>query len=283
MKIGVSSYSFSQLITAEKLDAVSVLHKAAEMGFDAIEYTDFNLGLGQDSALVDTIVRDAKEKGIELSAYVVGGNLLQSTQAEQNAEVERLKGQIDVANRLGVKLFRYDVTYAQLPMYMSFDMALEKVADAMRELASYGQSLGIVTMIENHGMTFQDSDRIERVYSRVNHPNFRLLVDMGNFMCADEDTTLAVSRLRNLAAHVHAKDFEKIDYYSNLSKEDCFQTRAQNYLRGTAVGEGDVKAAQCVDILKAAGYDGYIDIEYEGPEDCIAALSRGLEFLKKIV
>ena len=60
-------------------------------------------------------------------------------------------------------------------------------------------------------------------------------------------------------------------------------TRGANYLRGTAVGDGDVGSAQCIQILKNAGYDGYLDIEYEGPEDCIEALKKGLDFLRKSI
>ena len=37
MKIGVSNYSFMQYIRDGKLDNLSVIAKAAEMGFEAIE------------------------------------------------------------------------------------------------------------------------------------------------------------------------------------------------------------------------------------------------------
>ena len=38
MKIGVSSYSYNQYIKAGKLDNISVIKKAVDMGFEAIEY-----------------------------------------------------------------------------------------------------------------------------------------------------------------------------------------------------------------------------------------------------
>ena len=40
MKIGVSSYSFSQYLRSGKLDLISVIKQAADMGFEGIEYTD---------------------------------------------------------------------------------------------------------------------------------------------------------------------------------------------------------------------------------------------------
>lgn len=281
MKIGVSSYSYSQYLKAGKLDFLSVLQKAADMGFEAIEYT----GLPEDTdlgrkTLADQIKAEASRLGLDLSAYVVGGNLLCETWEEQQAEVSRLKGELDIAAILGVKLFRHDVV-RRLPAGRSFESVLEAVVPAMREIADYGQRLGIMTMIENHGYAFQDYDRVEKIYHAVNHENFGLLLDIGNFLCADQDNVFCVSRLAHLAKHVHLKDFVIIDYYSDESKENCFRTRACNWLRGTAVGYGAAKTAQCLDILKAAGYDGYIDIEFEGPEDCVDELERGLAFCRQ--
>ena len=40
MKIGVSSYSFQQLIDSGEETQLSIMKKAAEMGFDGIEFTD---------------------------------------------------------------------------------------------------------------------------------------------------------------------------------------------------------------------------------------------------
>lgn len=281
MKIGVSSYSFSQYLSNGKLDLFGAIKKAAEMGFEAIEFTGFDKDTFEEKKeLAKDVVKVAKDSGIEISAYVCGGNLLCNTKEEQDKEVERLKSEIDIANELGVKLFRYDVLF-KLPSMLSFDMALEKVVGAMKELADYGEKYGIMTMIENHGYTFQDYDRVEKVYNAVGHENFSLLVDIGNFMCADQEPYICVSRIANLASHVHMKDFIKKDFYSGDSKEHCFMTRGANYLRGTAVGYGDAGSAQCLQILKNAGYDGYVDIEFEGPEDCIEELQRGLDFLKK--
>lgn len=282
MKIGVSSYSYSQYISKGKLDNLSVIAKAAEMGFEAIEYTMLRGDdAGSRKALAEQIKAEAARCGIELSAYVVGSTMLWDTAEEQQAEVERLKGELDIAAILGVKLFRYDIL-GKLPPHRSFESIVENFAPAMRQVADYGQALGIKTMIENHGQAFQDYDRIEKIYHAVNHENFGLLLDLGNFLCADQDNVFCVSRLAHLAFHVHLKDFVKIDFYSDASRENAFGTRAGNFLRGTAVGYGDAKTAQCLKILKNAGYDGYVDIEFEGPEDCVEELAKGLAFYRSL-
>lgn len=57
------------------------------------------------------------------------------------------------------------------------------------------------------GFFAQDSDRIEKLVTGVANPNFGLLVDIGNFACADDPSDKAVGRVAKYAKHVHAKDF----------------------------------------------------------------------------
>lgn len=280
MKIGVSSYSFSQYMRAGKMTQLSAIAKAKEMGFDDIEFTDLTPPEGTSQMEYAKELREeAANCGIEISAYVIGANLAQT---DVDKEVERLKGCLDIAKELGVKLVRHDIMYTY-EHYRSFDQALPVIARAIREVTEYAASLGIKTMTENHGYIAQDSERIERLIREVNHPNFGTLVDMGNFACADEESAAAVSRVANLAFLVHAKDFIKIPFAEYKGEENCFQTRGCNWLKGVAVGDGDIPVAQCIAILKRAGYDGYVDLEYEGAEDCIEGITKGLKYLRSLI
>ena len=111
------------------------------------------------------------------------------------------------------------------------------------------------------------------------HDNYGLLVDVGNFVCADEDNVTAVSRVAPYAVHVHAKDM----YKSTEPKPGYGRTRGANYFAGAAVGEGDCNVGKCIQIIKNTGYDGYYSIEFEGAEDCYAAIARGYENLKRFL
>lgn len=279
MKIGVSSYSFSQYIRAGKMTQKDTVKKAKELGFDCIEFIDMAPPEGTTQEEYAKEIREEADKcGIEISAYVVSANLAKKDAAE---EIEKLKKDLDIAKILGAKLLRHDVMFSY-EEFRSFDEALPTIAANVRKVTEYAEALGIKTMTENHGLIFQDVDRVERLIAAVNHPNYGLLADMGNFMCADQNPVMAISRLANLVFMVHAKDFKKIDFYDYNGEEDCFQTRGCNYLQGVSVGEGDVSAKQCVAILKKAGFDGILDIEYEGSADCIEGISAGLKFLRAV-
>ena len=283
MKISVSSYSFHQYIKAGKLTQFECVAKAKEMGFDAIEFTDITGdSLDEQKAMAKKIKEEADRVGIDINAYTIGANLYHESEEDCAKEVERLKGQLDVAKILGAKVMRHDVCYTlgKTGNSRSFDLMLPTIADNARKVTEYGATLGIRTCTENHGFIAQDSDRVEKLFNTVNHDNYGLLVDIGNFLCVDEDPIHAVSRVAPYAVHAHVKDFI---YFDEAVEGRTIMTRGANYIAGTVIGEGAVPVRQCLKILKRANYDGYVSVEYEGKEDCIAGIERGLANLKRFI
>lgn len=284
MKISVSSYSFSQYIRQGKMNQRDCVAKAKEMGFDAIEFTEIDgtPEFAQQLENAEKIRKEADRVGIPICAYAVSACLYQETKETSDAQVEQLKHQLEIAKVLGAKVMRHDVCYqlGKTGNSRSFDLMLPTIAENARRVTEYAKTLGIQTCTENHGMIAQDSDRVERLFNAVNHDNYGLLVDMGNFVCADENPVTAVSRVAPYAIHAHAKDM-----ILSMAKEGdaSFLTRGGRYCRGCVIGEGDVPVQQCLRILKAAGYDGYVSIEYEGEEDCIAGIGRGLQNLRRFL
>ena len=106
---------------------------------------------------------------------------------------------------------------------------------------------------------------------------------MGNFLCVDEDPAKAVGKLMNVAFHVHAKDFHVKSGINPFPGTGWFESRGGNYLRGAIIGHGDVPVHQIIKIIKKAGYNGTVSIEFEGMEDPLQGISLGLENLKKYI
>ena len=286
MKISVSSYSFQQYIKAGKLTQLTAIAAAKEIGLEAIEFIDIQPPEGKTQAEYAVMLREEAERlGMTINAYTIGANLFRDTPEQESAEIERLKGQVDIAALLGAKVMRHDVVYTlqKTGAGRSFDAMLPTLAKNARAITEYAATKGIRTCTENHGYIAQDSDRVERLVNAVAHDNFGLLVDMGNFACADEDSAIAVSRVAPYAFHAHAKDFVKRSFAQGPIPGGCFQSRGCNYLRGVAVGMGDIPVKQCIAILKRAGYEGYLSIEYEGYEDCIEGITTGFKNLSKFL
>ena len=282
MKISVSSYSFQQYISAGKLDHFDVIQKARDMGFEAIEFIDLPAASYEEQvAYAHKLRAEADRLGMVINAYTIGACLYQPTPEASAAEVERVCGQVDIAAILGCSVLRHDVCYGtgRTGNSRSFGLMLPTIAENARAITEYAETKGIRTCTENHGYIAQDSYRVEQLFNAVAHDNYGLLVDVGNFVCADEDNCTAVSRVAPYAVHVHAKDM----YKSSVPLPGYGMTRGCNYFKGAIVGEGDCNVEKCLQILKRVGYDGYCSIEFEGSEDCIEGIARGFENLKAML
>lgn len=286
MKIGVSSYSFSRLVKSGVMSQLDVIDKTVEMGFDVIEFSTLDLPDGQTPlSFAPKIKERCDSLGIEIANYTIGADFLNASGGWQG-EVERLKDEVRVAQIFGAPGMRHDATSGFSKEHQgpkSFDDALDTLANGCRAVTEFAAELGIKTMVENHGFFCQDSSRVEKLASRVNHPNFGILADMGNFLCADENPTTALGRIMPCAFHVHAKDFHTKPGTEADPGTGWFQSRGGNYLRGSIIGHGDVPILQCLRIMKSAGYDGVLSIEFEGLEDPIEGISIGLENLRRYV
>jgi len=287
MKIGVSSYSFSRLVRAGEMEQKAVIAKTKEVGFDVIEFSAISVPEGK--ALPDyarELREEADRVGIDIVNYTIGADFLKGSNGDLQAEIERVKTEVDVAEILGVPGMRHDATSGWPADHLgpkSFEAALPRVAEGCRGVTEYAAEKGIKTMVENHGRFCQESVRVEQLVTATDHPNFGVLIDMGNFVCADDDPPIAVGRLMPYAFHCHAKDFH-IKPGSDLNPgQGWFESRGGNYLRGAIIGHGNVPVLHCLKIMKRDGFSGVLSIEYEGIEDVITGIQLGHDNLRKMV
>lgn len=279
MKIGVSSYSFSKYKQQTGCDVFAICDKAKELGFEGIEFVELST-FGEN---VDEVAEAAKVRahcenlGLSILAFCVGANFLAD---DIDAEMQRLRHCVDVTAALGAPLMRHDVVYAlrKEPLY-NYRLAIEEIAPRIREITQYAKSRGVRTCTENHGYIFQAPERVEALLLAVNDPNYGWLCDIGNFLCADCDPVQSVAIAAPYAFHAHVKDFLKKPYGGQMPS-GFFPTVGNQYLRGTVIGHGVVPVENCISVLKKAGYDAWISVEFEGMEDTITALQSGLTYLQ---
>jgi sugar phosphate isomerase/epimerase len=285
MQLGVSSYSFSRLVSAGAMTQLQVIAKAKEMGFDFIEFSAFQLPAGETPLSFAPKARaEADRVGLPIVNYAIGADFINGSNGDWRAEVERLKDEVRAAKIMGCTVMRHDATRgypAEHKGARGFDDALPTLIKGCRGVTEFAADLGVKTTIENHGFFCQDSERVEKLMNGVNHPNFGWLIDMGNFLCADEDPQQAVGRAAPYAFHVHAKDFHvKAGSLPNPGT-GWFRSRGDNYLRGAIIGHGEAPVLPCLRILKKAGYNGTLSVEFEGMEDPLKGVAIGLENLRR--
>ncbi len=287
MKFSVSAYSYDKYLRTGEKSLFDCIDIAKETGFDGIEFIDLNPPENMTKAEYASALKEkCCNAGLEIVSYTIAADFIYGCGGNIDDETERLKKEVDIAQILGVKKMRHDATRGYDCCdrgFKGFDDALPLIIKGCRAVTEYAATKGIKTMVENHGTFSQESLRVEKIVNGVKNSNFGLLVDIGNFMCADENPVEAVGRLAPYAFHVHAKDFHKKSGNGPFFCDGFFKTRGGTYLRGAVIGHGDVPVYQCLSTVIAAGYDDYITVEFEGIEDPVTGTSYGLNTLKRMV
>ncbi len=283
IKLGLSSYSLAQAIRKGEMDIPGAARFVAENGGSHLEISPGMPTLTGNDELIGRIISTVNEVGIEISSYTVGANFIKPTVEEYRAEVERIKGEVETGARLGVTRMRHDAGSRPIPetSYEQFEKDLPAVVDACGEIADVAAKYGIVTSIENHGFHFQASERVQRLILAVGRDNFRTTLDVGNFLCVDEDPEIGTLNNIRFASHVHFKDFHI--HRDPPVKDGYIKTAHGRYIRGAVTGDGDVKLDAIVKIIKASGYKGFLSIEYEGWDECRSACTRALKNVQALL
>jgi sugar phosphate isomerase/epimerase len=281
MKIGVSTYSLSQAIQSGEMSVVEAIAYIAEIGGEHVEIVPIGFNLRANPELIPAIRQKAEDIGIEISNYAIGAEFSSLDEEAYENEVTRVMKEVDIAVLLGVKLMRHDVASVADISNGNFVMLLPRLAEACRRVADYAATFGITTSIENHGYFLQASDRVQALIHATDRANFRTTLDIGNFMCADENSVVAVKKNIAYASMVHIKDF----YLRSCEQdpgEGWFPTAHGNHLRGAIIGNGDIDMRSVLKVVKQSGYDGFLSVEFEGMEECKLGTRIGLNNLKQL-
>ena len=230
--------------------------KAQEYGFSGIEYVNQiyrkqieELGL---NAVLDTLKKKSAEHGVENVLIMIDGegDLASPNEEDRNQAVENHKKWVDAAAFLGCHSIRVNVFGTNEPEEWS-----KAAEDGLRKLADYAATKNINVLVENHGWLSSDPPKLLSVINAVGRENVGTLPDFGNFCikrgngerwgeCLEEyeDIYKGVEMLMTKAKGVSGKSYD--------FDEDGYETKL-DYPR-------------LLQIVKDAGYTGYIDVEYEG-------------------
>lgn len=281
MKLGVSSYSLYQAMKQGSMSILDVIEWVAEIGGEHIEIVPIGFDLVNNPELILAIREKTAAVGIDISNYAIGANFIVDNKEAYDTEILRVKHEVDIAHQLGVHLMRHDVATRSDTSIVQFNRDFETIVQACRTIADYANRFDITTSLENHGYYVQISDRVISLVDAVDRSNFRTTLDVGNFVCVDENPLTAVQKVISYASMVHIKDF----YIRNANLnpgQGWFKSSGGNYLRGAIAGQGDLPLWDILRVVKSSGYDGYLSIEFEGMEESRLGTRVALENVRRI-
>lgn len=295
MKLGISIYSISRKIMSGEISPEKGVEWLAETGAEIIEIVPFGIDIVDNKNLANKLKKTAAENGSKITNYSLNANFLMISRDEYNTESERVKRHIDAAAKLEIEKIRIDSSsYRRKPennTIENFMSDLPIITETYSMLCDYAKQYGITVLLENHGFHINGSDRIGIILNQMKKlkiENFSHQLDTGNFLCVDENPEIAIKRLINKTAAIHMKDFYiRDDEYDpgDATQFDCsgtwFRSQHGAYLRGSILGQGDMRINRIAQIIKQSEFNGDIYLEYEGMEDCYYGTKIGFENIKK--
>jgi len=276
MKLGLSMWSYAAPVRRGELDIPGFIREARRVGVDGVELLDF---FWQDRDTEMPAVEAAlAETRLPVGVYSVANNFVHSDPAERAVNVEKITNGVDNAVHFGAKTVR--VFGGDIVPGISYEEGLLWIIDGLKEAAAYAYQKNIILALENHGKLAGRSDQVETILNAVASPALKANPDTGNFLLVHQASHLAVASLATRAAMCHFKDFHVVP--DNFTGFAYVGTEGLKFA-GTAIGEGDVDLPDCINSLRQAGFDGWLNIEYEGEENPSVAVARSVEYTRRLL
>ena len=238
-KISLAQWSLHRTIRSGKLDNLDFAKVTKErFGIDAIEYVNqFFKDKAKDQKYLQQMKQRAADLGVKSLLIMVDGEgqLGNPDEKKRTQAVENHYRWVEAAKFLGCHAIRVNAASGG-----TYDEQMKRAADGLRRVSQFAAPHGLSVIVENHGGLSSNGKWLAATIKQVNQKNCGTLPDFGNFR--GYDRYLGVEETMPFAKAVSAKshDFDK---------------------QGNETHTDYVKMMK---IVLAAGYHGYVGIEYEG-------------------
>lgn len=257
MEIAVAAWSLNRRFRAEQdplplLDFPKLVKD--RFGVSAVELYGHFFASREPSYLaqVKQATADAGSRVVHIS--VDGhGDLGSADEAERKEAVQKHLPWFAIAKAVGSPSFRAN-TGGKAGVN---EDTIAACIRSFKDLAAEGERRGVSVLIENHGGISGDPDLIVRIIREVGSPRIGTCPDFGN--TPDENRYEFLEAIMPYAKILHAK-FREFDENGEDTKVD---------------------AKRCLDIARAAWFDGFCSIEFEGKEDQMDGVAKSVALLRK--
>ena len=271
--IALSTYSLWRFRNDELRDMDRCIDLADEFGFDGIEFLLYQVGQNELLSRSRRMAykRRAQRLGLPLMGLSTHQGFVTPDREKRRFNIDRTIAQIEVAYDLGIPVMRVNTgtwgtskDFDDLMANRGIESPLEGYTDedaypwvieAFEACLPAAEKCGVVLGLENHWGLGLTPEGIMRIVDAIDSPWLQVTTDTGNFL---EDP---YERLTKLAPHT-------------------VLVQAKTYFGGGQWYTLDLDYGRIGRILDAAGYRGWISLEFEGMEDWKTAIPKSLELLR---
>jgi sugar phosphate isomerase/epimerase len=228
---------------ADGLDFPSITRN--EFGIAAVEYVNtFFYDKAGDTGYLTELKNRCEGEGVTSLLIMVDaeGNLGAPEEENRKKAISNHYKWVEAAKFLGCHSIRVNARSSG-----TWEEQMKLAADGLHSLCEFADPHGINVIVENHGGLSSNGEWLSGVMKMADHPRCGTLPDFGNFRIAEGeeyDRYKGVEELMPWARGVSAKSHE--------FDENGLEVRTDYH--------------KMLQIVKDAGYTGYIGIEYEGSD-----------------
>lgn len=253
-KISLAQWSLNRTLFAEKMNSLDFPRVARETyGVDAVEYVNqFFKDKAKNQAYLQDLKQRCADHGVRSLLIMIDGegDLGDTHKKARKKAVENHYKWVDAAHFLGCHSIRVNA-FGQ-------GNAAEVGAAAtagLRRLGTYAAQAGLNVIVENHGGHSSNGQWLAQVIQNTQMANVGTLPDFGNF-CVRRDS----------GQEWGGQCLEQYDPYQGVSEMMPFAkgVSAKSHRFDANGIETSIDYVRMLRIVKAAQYQGYIGIEYEG-------------------
>ncbi|MEM2921953.1 MAG: sugar phosphate isomerase/epimerase family protein [Candidatus Bathyarchaeia archaeon] len=235
IKIGCAAYSYRIYFESGTMGYEEFIEEAHNIGLDGVELTLYWLP-SEETDYLRNLRRLALFHGLPISCAGISTDFCNPNPLERSRMIMEVKKGLKIAKELGAPVLR--IFGGNLPEGFTEVKAMGWTIGALKECVNYAKEVGVVIAIENHGGITARADSLISLVREVDSPWLAVNLDLGNYR---ESTYEDIAKTIHYTVHIHGK------------------------LR--VAGGGDVDYEKVKRLLKDAGYNGFISIEYEEEGD----------------
>ncbi|MFO1096535.1 MAG: sugar phosphate isomerase/epimerase family protein [Planctomycetaceae bacterium] len=265
-KLSLAAYSFHRQLprgwpkpepSKATMNLEDFIEFCAEMNLDGTELTSYYFPAAVTPEYLIHLKELTFRLGLDVSGTAIGNNFCVAPGSDRDFEISMTKAWIDYAALLGAPVIR--IFAGSVPKGDTESAALDRCVAGINECVQYAATKGVVLALENHGGITATADQLLAIVKRVDpSPWFGVNFDSGNFNSADP--------------------------YAELERVAPYAMNAQLKVSVTAAGQRQrSNFARVVNILKQAGYRGYLVLEYEEPEEPRERIPAILDELRTLI
>lgn len=254
MKLGCCSWSYHKSFEAgmDLFEWMTICARDLKVG--GIEITNGHMA-STDENYIRTVRRVAVDLHLTISGLTVSNDFGKSSQAERDKELEKVEFECGIAAALGTPLLRVFAGWPDDDKERQWN----EMVRCMKIACLMGEREGVVLAVENHnhGGFIQTFDDVDRLMHDVDSEWLRLNLDTGNY----------------------------IDGYPSMEKSPLYTVHTHAKMLNIAPDGTDTTCdyPKVVKLLKETNYRGFIAVEYEGKEEDITAVPRGVNYLRSLL